>query len=271
MFDEGQKLDHPYHRTKFESEKLAREQVDGAWRVYRPAIVVGNSQTGEMDKIDGPYYFFTAIKAIRHYVPEWVPLIGPELGYTNVVPVDFVADALDHIAHQPGLDGQAFHLTNPRSQRSGDVMNCFARAAHAPHLAMRVDSKLLDALPKGTLSMLMKLPPAKDVRRAVLADLGIPEGVLEYVGLTAEFDTRDTERALKGSGIEVPPLEDYAEKLWDYWERHLDPDAVQGPLVRGRGERQDGAYHRRLQRHRQGHGAQGGGGRRHPAAGGPVG
>ena len=101
MFDEGQKLDHPYHRTKFESEKLAREKVDGAWRVYRPAIVVGNSQTGEMDKIDGPYYFFTAIKALRHYLPEWVPLIGPELGYTNVVPVDFVADALDHIAHQP--------------------------------------------------------------------------------------------------------------------------------------------------------------------------
>ncbi|MEA2392024.1 MAG: hypothetical protein QOK31_2133, partial [Solirubrobacteraceae bacterium] len=53
MFDEGQKLDHPYHRTKFESEKLVREKVSAPWRVYRPAIVVGNSQTGEMDKIDG--------------------------------------------------------------------------------------------------------------------------------------------------------------------------------------------------------------------------
>ena len=48
----------PYHRTKFESEKLVRERVQGPWRVYRPSIVVGNSQTGEMDKIDGPYYFF---------------------------------------------------------------------------------------------------------------------------------------------------------------------------------------------------------------------
>ena len=224
MFDEGQKLDHPYHRTKFESEKVAREQVKGAWRVYRPAIVVGHSKTGEMDKIDGPYYFFTAIKTIRHYLPEWVPLVGPELGYTNTVPVDYVAAAMDHIAHQSGLDGQAFHLTNPRRQRSGEVLNAFARAAHAPHLAMRVDTRLLDALPKGTLSMLMKLPPAKDVRRTVLADFGIPEGVVEYVGLTAEFDTRDTERALAGSGIEVPPLEDYADKLWDYWERNLDPD-----------------------------------------------
>ncbi|MFL5819192.1 MAG: SDR family oxidoreductase [Solirubrobacteraceae bacterium] len=224
MFDEGQPLDHPYHRTKFESEKLARTQLEGAWRIYRPGIVVGNSQTGEMDKIDGPYYFFTAIKTIRHYLPEWVPLVGLELGYTNVVPVDFVAGAMDHIAHQPGLDGQAFHLTSPKSQRSGEVLNAFARAAHAPQLAMRVDARLLNALPRGTLSMLMKLPPARDVRRSMLADLGIPEGVVEYVGLTAQFDTRDTERALAGSGIEVPPLDDYADKLWDYWERTLDPD-----------------------------------------------
>jgi thioester reductase-like protein len=224
MFDEGQKLDHPYHRTKFDSEKIAREQVNGAWRVYRPAVVVGHSQTGEMDKIDGPYYFFTAIKTLRHYLPEWVPLVGPEMGYTNIVPVDFVAAALDHIAHQPGLEGQAFHLTNPKSQRSGEMFNAFAHAANAPHLAMRVDSRLLDALPKGTLSMLLKMPPAKQVRDTILADFGIPTEILDYVGLTAQFDTRDTERALAGSGIEVPQLEEYAQKLWDYWERNLDPD-----------------------------------------------
>ena len=224
MFDEGQKLDHPYHRTKFESEKIARTQTRVPWRVYRPAIVVGNSQTGEMDKIDGPYYFFTAIKMARHYLPGWFPLVGPEFGYTNIVPVDFVAAAMDHIAHLPGLDGQTFHLCNPKAQRSGDVMNAFAAAAHAPQLTMRIDTKILRALPKGTLSMLMQLPAARGVRRALLADFGIPEEVLGYVGLTAEFDTRDTERALEGSGIAVPPLDSYADKLWDYWERNLDPD-----------------------------------------------
>jgi NAD(P)-dependent dehydrogenase (short-subunit alcohol dehydrogenase family) len=224
MFDQGQKLDHPYHRTKFEAEKLARTQTTMPWRVYRPAIVVGSSETGEMDKIDGPYYFFTAIKMARHYLPAWFPLIGPELGYTNIVPVDFVAAAMDHIAHLPGLDGQAFHLTNPKSQRSGDMINIIAEAAHAPQLTVRIDTKLLQALPKGTFSMLMQLPAARGVRKALLADFGIPEEVLGYVGLTAQFDTRDTERALEGSGIAVPPLERYAAKLWDYWERNLDPD-----------------------------------------------
>jgi NAD(P)-dependent dehydrogenase (short-subunit alcohol dehydrogenase family) len=224
MFDEGQKLDHPYHRTKFEAEKIARTQTTVPWRVYRPAIVVGNSNTGEMDKIDGPYYFFTAIKMARHYLPGWFPLVGPEFGYTNIVPVDFVAEAMDRIAHRPGLDGQAFHLTSSKSQRSGDVINQFAAAAHAPQLSVRIDSRLLQALPKGTFSMLMQLPAARGVRKAILADFGIPEEVLGYIGLTAEFDTRDTERALEGSGISVPPLESYAAKLWDYWERNLDPD-----------------------------------------------
>jgi len=224
QFDEGQKLDHPYFKTKFESEKLVRELVRSPWRVYRPAIVVGHSQTGEMDKVDGPYYFFKVIQKLRHLVPEWVPLIGPELGYTNIVPVDFVARGMDHIAHQEGLDGQAFHLTNPRRQRSGEVMNEFSKAAHAPQLAMRIDSRILQALPTGAIGMAMKLPAAKNVRRAILADYGIPDDVLDNIALTAEFDTRDTERALEGSGIEVPPLEDYAEKLWDYWERNLDPD-----------------------------------------------
>jgi NAD(P)-dependent dehydrogenase (short-subunit alcohol dehydrogenase family) len=224
MFDEGQKLDHPYHRTKFESEKIARTQTHIPWRVYRPAIVVGNSRTGEMDKIDGPYYFFTAIKMARHYLPGWFPLVGPEFGYTNIVPVDFVAAAMDHIAHLPGLDGQAFHLCNPKAQRSGDVMNAFASAAHAPQMSVRIDTRLLKALPKGTFSMLMALPAARGVRKAILADFGIPDEVLGYVGLTAEFDTRDTERALEGSGISVPPLDSYATKLWDYWERNLDPD-----------------------------------------------
>ncbi len=54
MFDEGQTLPSPYHRTKFESEKIVREEASVPWRVYRPAIVVGDSQTGAMDKVDGP-------------------------------------------------------------------------------------------------------------------------------------------------------------------------------------------------------------------------
>ena len=223
-FDVEQKLTHPYHQTKFEAEKLVRQQAKVPWRVYRPAIVVGDSRTGEMDKIDGPYYFFKAIQKVRHAVPEWFPLVGLEVGRTNIVPVDYVAAAMDHIAHEDGLDGRAFHLVNPKMQKVGDVMNTFASAGHAPHMVLRVDKRMTDMLPKGVLSYAMKLPALKDIRRSVLADMGVPDKVLEYVSLAPNFDARDTRRALEGSGIELPPLESYADKLWDYWERNLDPD-----------------------------------------------
>src|SRR5829696_8874724 len=237
-FDEGQKLTHPYHRTKFEAEKLVRQRVNGPWRVYRPAIVVGNSKTGEMDKIDGPYYFFKAIQKARGALPQWFPLVGIEVGKTNIVPVDFVAAAIDHIAHQPGLDGQAFHLVNPRAQRAGDVLNTFARAGHAPQMAIRVDKRMTDMLPKGVLSYAMKLPALKDIRRTLLADLGIPDTVIGHMALIPRFDGRDAQRALRGSGIEVPALETYSAKLWDFWERNLDPDQFKdrsfGAAVNGR-------------------------------------
>ncbi len=224
MFDEGQELHTPYHRTKFEAEKIVREKVQGAWRVYRPSIVVGNSKTGEMDKIDGPYYFFKVLQKLRTALPQWAPLVSIEWGWTNLVPVDYVAAAIDHIAHEEGLDGQAFHIIDPKGIRSGDAINTFARAGHAPHAVMRVDKKLTSMLPKGVLSYAMQIPALKGVRKSVLADLGIPDEILDDIALTPKFDSRDTKRALAGSGIELPELDSYAYKLWDYWERNLDPD-----------------------------------------------
>ncbi len=177
-----------------------------------------------MDKVDGPYYFFKAIQKARDTLPQWFPLVGPEVGDTNLVPVDYVADAMDAIAHRPDLDGRAFHLADAKMVRSGEALNEFAKAAHAPQLALRVDSKLLDALPKGTFSLLMQLPALKDVRKAILADFHIPDEIIEHVGFRCSFDTRDTEQALAGTGIEVPPIDGYADRIWDYWERNLDPD-----------------------------------------------
>ncbi len=98
MFDEGQHLPSPYHRTKYESEKIVRTEATVPWRVYRPAIVVGHSETGAMDKVDGPYYFFPLMKRMRDNLPGWLPLVGVDLGDTNVVPVDYVAKAMDHLA-----------------------------------------------------------------------------------------------------------------------------------------------------------------------------
>jgi thioester reductase-like protein len=233
MFDEGQKLADPYSQTKFESEKLVRERAQVPWRVYRPGIVVGHSQTGEMDKIDGPYYFFKVIQRLRSVVPPWMPVIGLEGGKVNVVPVDFVAAAMDHIAHQEGLDRRAFHLTDPNPKSAGQVMNVFARAGHAPEASMRIDRQMLNVVPKQARRMIAQLPPVKRITDQVLGDFGIPREVLSYIDYPSDYDSRDTQRALEGTGISVPALEGYADRLWDYWERNLDPDLFKDRSLRG--------------------------------------
>jgi len=233
MFDEGQKLADPYSRTKFESEKLVRDEATVPWRVYRPAIVVGHSQTGEMDKIDGPYYFFKVIQKLRDLVPRWMPVVGLEGGKINVVPVDFVSSAMDHIAHQPGLDGQAFHLTDPKPKSAGQLVNTFARAAHAPEASMRIDRQMMNVMPKGARSMVAQLPPVRRITDQLLGDFGIPREVLTYIDYPSDYDSRDAQRALEGTGIQVPALEGYADRLWDYWERNLDPDLFKDRSLRG--------------------------------------
>jgi NAD(P)-dependent dehydrogenase (short-subunit alcohol dehydrogenase family) len=235
MFDEGQRLPHHYHRTKYESERLVRDGVTADTLVFRPGMVVGHSETGEMDKIDGPYYFFKVIQKLRRALPEWVPLAGPQGGQTNIVPVDFVAKAMDHIAHLPDeeLPGRTFHLVNPEPMSVGEALNVFAKAAHAPQFAMRIDQHMTNAIPKPVRAGLLALPTVKRIRNQLLHDLGIPPAAMENRDFHCKFDARDAQRALTGTGIAVPPLPTYAPRLWDYWERNLDPDLFRDHSLAG--------------------------------------
>jgi NAD(P)-dependent dehydrogenase (short-subunit alcohol dehydrogenase family) len=229
MFDEAENLDHPYFNTKHESEKIVRKESKVPWTVYRPAFVVGDSKTGEMDKIDGPYYFFKLIQRMRQMLPPWFPSVGLEGGRLNIVPVDFVVACIDHIAHlhhsgKADLKGKCFHLVDPMGHRVGDVLDIFNKAAHAPKMNLFVNAALLGFIPKSVKKGLMALAPVRRIRGAVMKDLGLPEDILEFINWPTRYDRRELDAALKGSGIECPKLEDYAWRLWDYWERHLDPD-----------------------------------------------
>jgi NAD(P)-dependent dehydrogenase (short-subunit alcohol dehydrogenase family) len=233
MFEEAEDLDNnPYFRTKHDSEGIVRSESTRPWRVYRPGIVVGNSETGEMDKIDGPYYFFKLIRRLRGTVPEWVPMPGVEGREINLVPVDFVARAMDHIAHVEGLDGRAFHLTDPNPKTAGEVIDIFARAAHAPQSSLRLPAGIVD-LAAPLVKAAASLPPGDILSARVLRDFGIPPAVLTYVNYPTQFDSRGAQAALAGTDIRVPPLEAYADKLWDYWERHLDPDLFEDRTLVG--------------------------------------
>jgi NAD(P)-dependent dehydrogenase (short-subunit alcohol dehydrogenase family) len=233
MFEEAENYDHPYFMTKHESEKIVRKECKTPWTVYRPAMVVGDSQTGQMDKIDGPYYFFKLIQRMRQLLPPWMPAVGLEGGRVNIVPVDFVVDALDHISHLQGTQGKCYHLVDPVGYRVGDVLDIFGKAAHAPRMNLFVNAALLGFIPKSVKKGLMAVAPVRRIRNAVMKDLGLPEDMLTFVNYPTRFDCRETLAALKGTGIECPNLKDYAWRLWDYWERHLDPDLHIDRSLRG--------------------------------------
>ena len=226
MFDEGQVLDHPYYRTKFEAERIVREQSAVPFRIYRPGLVIGSSLTGESDRIDGPYYAFRLIQRLRSALPPWTPLLGFEGGRFHLVPVDFVARAVDHIAAQPGLDGKTFHVLDPNPLSVGESLNEFCRAAHAPQFTLRVDRRAFSLLPPEMGRMLASWRAAQSLKNQLLETFHIPEAAVSYLNNRARFTADNTIAALAGSGISCPPLHSYAWKVWDYWERHLDPEAL---------------------------------------------
>jgi NADP-dependent 3-hydroxy acid dehydrogenase YdfG len=234
MFEEAEELDHPYFRTKHDCGRRRAQRVQAPVPDLPPGVRGRPLETGQIDKIDGPYYFFKTLQKARELFPRWMPLVGIEGGRINIVPVDFVADALDHLAHKKGLDGKCFHLTDPEPYRIGEVLNIFAEAGHAPQMTMRINAKMFGFIPAPILYGIGSLAPVKRACRVVLTDLGIPRDVFQFVNWPTRYDNREAAKALKGSGIEVPRLDTYAPKLWDYWERNLDPDLFIDRSLAGR-------------------------------------
>jgi thioester reductase-like protein/NADP-dependent 3-hydroxy acid dehydrogenase YdfG len=227
-FDVAQDLPTPYHQTKFEAELLVRSTSGLRYRVYRPAVVVGDSRTGEMDKVDGPYYFF-GLLAKMAMLPRFTPVVLPDPGRTNIVPVDYVVDALVELMHADGRDGQTFHLTAPKTVGLRGIYRGVAEEAGLPPLR--------GSLPGAAAAPFLRVTGrAKVVRNMAATQLGIPGEILDVVDLAPGFTSTNAVEALQGSGIAVPEFASYAPRLWRYWASHLDPDRARrddsaGPLV----------------------------------------
>jgi NAD(P)-dependent dehydrogenase (short-subunit alcohol dehydrogenase family) len=107
----------------------------------------------------------------------------------------------------------------------GDTLNEFCRAAHAPQFTLRVDSRAGALLPGDLAGMLNSWKVFQTVKKQVLEGIHVPEAAISYATTRTRFTRRNADAALEGSGIDLPPLPSYAWKLWDYYERHLDPQA----------------------------------------------
>jgi NAD(P)-dependent dehydrogenase (short-subunit alcohol dehydrogenase family) len=229
MFEEATDLADPYCATKHVAERIVRKRCAVPWRIYRPGIVVGHSRSGEMDKVDGPYHLFSLLQWLAAVFPSWVPFVGLGGGILNLVPVDFVARAIDHIAHVDGLDGRTFHLVDPKPKSAVDTINVFARTAHTSRIAF--DASRAGRVPTPVRRAVVSVPwqlAALVLRRR----FGVPARVLALIDWPTEFDSRHARAALAGTDIKVPRLETYADRLWEYWENFLDVDLRTRPALR---------------------------------------
>jgi NAD(P)-dependent dehydrogenase (short-subunit alcohol dehydrogenase family) len=242
MFDEAVDVDkNAYFQTKHVSEGVVRDECKIPWRIYRPGIVVGNSKTGRISKIDGPYYFFHILDKIAEVLPRWAPLpkyVGNDF---NIVPVDYIAATLDHIGHQDGLDGKCFHLTDPNPQSMGAVLNEFLKAAKGPTMTLDVPlERLKDFMPEGVKAFNQDTEVVQRLKEQFYENVDLPRQLVITEDLDTHYDCSNTLAALAGTSIEVPRLKDYAATLWSYWDLHLHPkhskpryleDAVAGKHV----------------------------------------
>lgn len=222
-FELGQSHPHAYHRSKYEAERLVRESGLRT-RIYRPGAVVGDSRTGEMDKADGVYFLFPLMRRLRDALPRWVRIPVPDAGSLPVVPIDFVADAIEYIAGLPGLDGKVFHVVDPDPPTFVEALNLLSSAAGGPRFA-RLSRRGRRRLPSAPIWQVVRnLGSVRFFREELLADLSVPAEVAALAGSSTRYGTDNLLTALRGSGIVCPRPREYFFRLWDYWLRQMDPE-----------------------------------------------
>jgi NAD(P)-dependent dehydrogenase (short-subunit alcohol dehydrogenase family) len=243
MFSEGQQHGHVYNRSKYLAEKIVREkhtsQNNYDIRIYRPSHIVGHSKTGEMDKIDGPYYGFAAISAMKKKLPPWFPIVMPKTKVLmDMVPVDYVAEAMYTLSMMEKSelpdDLFCFHLTDPNAPTLTEASEMMLNAAGGPKVQFTFSTRMVNAY-LGLIKQAANLKGVEMVKDGLLSSLNVPLGVLDAMLLNVRFGAGETTQLLRKKGVDLLPFESYVETLWDYYNRHLDPDKTKE-------ERSDAAF-----------------------------
>jgi thioester reductase-like protein len=206
----GQRHKNHYESTKFQAEVWVREDMHRVpSTIYRPAIVVGDSQTGETQKFDGPYYLLRTIaRAVRKHQP--IPQFGRAEAPFNVVPVDFVVDAIAAVATDASAIGETLHLVDPEPLTARELTCLLSREYAGKDPKFRIPAVLV----------------AESLRVKAIRDMfdGAPRESIRYLNHPVRFDTRRAESILGRHGLRVPRFDEYAPNIVRFFREHeADP------------------------------------------------
>jgi thioester reductase-like protein len=202
----GQVFNNSYEETKFLAEVEVRAAMHRGLpaTVYRPAIVVGDSRTGETQKYDGPYHVIRLL--LRQGRVAVVPVVGdPAMTRINVVPRDFVVDAVAHLSALPRAAGRVYQLADPRPLTVDELLEELARVTG--RRIVRV------AVPRRTAKTGLRVPGARRL-------LQLPPNLVDYMVHPTHYATDNATADLEGTGIRVPPLPTYLDRLVEFVREH---------------------------------------------------
>src|SRR5258708_21787358 len=202
--DVGQGFKNHYEETKFQAEvEVVRSRVPRT--IYRPGVVVGDSRTGETGKFDGPYFVLRAME--RMPSPGAFIRLGHGRGTVNVVPVDFVVEALARLSAAPLSEGKTYHLTDPHPHSARELSEIFARALGKRFVYL--------PLPLGLARLLFR-------PRVVQGLFGMPVEALEYFDDDVRHDATQATTDLEALAVRCPPLEEYVPRLVAFYRSRRD-------------------------------------------------
>jgi thioester reductase-like protein len=211
----GQSFKNHYESTKFQAELWVHEMMDRVpTTVYRPAIVVGDSRTGETQKFDGPYYMLRTIAvAAQRHTP--IPQFGASGAPFNVVPVDFVVDALAAVAAEPAAAGETLHLVDPDPISARELLTLLSREYAGKEPGYRLPPRLVESS--------LRLKAVRELFS------GAPQESIRYLNHEVRFDTRRADDLLGRAGLRCPRFEEYVGPMVRFFrERESDADLVPG-------------------------------------------
>ena len=204
----GQRHKNHYESTKFQAEVWVREEMHRVpTTIYRPAIVVGDSHTGETQKFDGPYYLLRTIaRAVRKNQP--IPQFGRAEAPFNVVPVDFVVEAIAAISRDESAIGETLHLVDADPLTARELTCVLSREYAGKEPSVRLPATLV----------------AESLRVKAVRDMfdGAPRESIRYLNHPVRFDTRRATSILARHGLRCPRFEEYAPAVVRFFKEHED-------------------------------------------------
>jgi thioester reductase-like protein len=211
----GQDFKNHYESTKFQAEVWVRQSMDKVpTTILRPAIVVGDSKTGETEKFDGPYYILRTISRFRA-MGRSTPQFGSSDAPFNVVPVDFIVDSMAAAATDPKMAGETLHLVDPAPLSARDLFELLSQLYSGESLKGRV--------PPGLIAQSLKIRRVRDMFA------GAPPESVTYLNHPVIYDTRRAVELLTPHGLAPPPFREYAETMVEFFKANEDDPALTPP------------------------------------------